>query len=135
MENDMMIISHAGAVAFRKHDGLTLFLVVSSSDGAHWVLPKGHIEAGESPETAAVRELREEAGVIGRIERPLSIQRFRQCGREIVVQYFLVSTLEVQKPDESRTLRWEDEQSAAALLSFEEVRTALREGAEEVKKK
>lgn len=130
-----MTISHAGAVAFREHNGATLFLVVSSSDGAHWVLPKGHIEAGESPETAAIRELKEEAGVIGRIDKSLSIQKFRQRGREIVVKYFLVSTLEVQKPDESRMLRWEDEQSASALLSFKEVRAALREGAEAVKKR
>lgn len=29
----------------------------------HWDLPKGHIEAGESPEAAALREVNEETGV------------------------------------------------------------------------
>lgn len=36
-----------------------------------WSLPKGHIEAGETPEAAAVREIREETGISGAIVAPL----------------------------------------------------------------
>jgi 8-oxo-dGTP pyrophosphatase MutT (NUDIX family) len=36
-----------------------------------WVLPKGHVEAGESTEAAAVREVCEETGITGRIVAPL----------------------------------------------------------------
>jgi ADP-ribose pyrophosphatase YjhB (NUDIX family) len=32
-----------------------------------WSLPKGHLEAGETPEEAAVREVAEETGITGRI--------------------------------------------------------------------
>lgn len=32
-----------------------------------WSLPKGHIEAGETRETAAIREVREETGIVGRV--------------------------------------------------------------------
>lgn len=32
-----------------------------------WSLPKGHLEAGETPEDAAVREVYEETGIRGRI--------------------------------------------------------------------
>ena len=32
-----------------------------------WSLPKGHLEAGETPETAAVREVFEETGITGTI--------------------------------------------------------------------
>jgi len=32
-----------------------------------WSLPKGHIEPGESPEQAAIREVAEETGITGRI--------------------------------------------------------------------
>ncbi|HEX5497237.1 MAG TPA: NUDIX hydrolase [Mycobacteriales bacterium] len=32
-----------------------------------WSLPKGHIEPGETPEAAAIREVAEETGITGRI--------------------------------------------------------------------
>ncbi|MCU1588683.1 MAG: hydrolase [Frankiales bacterium] len=32
-----------------------------------WSLPKGHVEEGESDEQAAVREVREETGILGRV--------------------------------------------------------------------
>ncbi|HSP37522.1 MAG TPA: NUDIX hydrolase [Frankiaceae bacterium] len=36
-----------------------------------WSLPKGHVEAGETIEATAVREVREETGIVGRILAPL----------------------------------------------------------------
>ncbi|OLR91046.1 NUDIX hydrolase [Actinokineospora bangkokensis] len=36
-----------------------------------WSLPKGHIEAGETPEQTAVREVAEETGIDGEVVRPL----------------------------------------------------------------
>ena len=36
-------------------------------------LPGGGIEAGEMPEEAALRELKEECGLVGTIERPLNV--------------------------------------------------------------
>jgi len=36
-----------------------------------WSLPKGHVEAGETPEIAAVREIAEETGIAGRVVAPL----------------------------------------------------------------
>lgn len=36
-----------------------------------WSLPKGHIEQGETAEQAAVREVEEETGIIGRVVAPL----------------------------------------------------------------
>ena len=122
-------LTHAGAVVFRPSDNQPLYLVVSSSDGANWVLPKGHIEPGESPETAALRELREEAGVMGEILDRLSVQHFKKADEEVAVQYFLVRTVGSTEAAEKRTLRWEDEQAAVGLLTFAEARVALLEGA------
>jgi len=41
-----------------------------------WSLPKGHIEAGESPEEAALREVREETGIKSSITRSLGVIDF-----------------------------------------------------------
>jgi 8-oxo-dGTP pyrophosphatase MutT (NUDIX family) len=38
-------------------------LLISTREGKRWQLPKGHLESGETPEQAAVRETREETGV------------------------------------------------------------------------
>lgn len=41
-----------------------------------WSLPKGHIEAGETPAEAAVREVAEETGIFGRVIAPLGVIDF-----------------------------------------------------------
>lgn len=45
-------------------------LLVQEATGPHsgkWGLPKGHVESGESPEAAALRELTEESGYTGSV--------------------------------------------------------------------
>jgi len=46
-------------------------LLISTQRGRRWQLPKGHIETGETAEQTAVREVREETGVTGRVVAPL----------------------------------------------------------------
>jgi 8-oxo-dGTP pyrophosphatase MutT (NUDIX family) len=41
-----------------------------------WSLPKGHIEEGETPEQAAIREVAEETGITSSISRPLGVIDF-----------------------------------------------------------
>ena len=41
-----------------------------------WSLPKGHIEEGETPEQAAVREVREETGIESEISKSLGVIDF-----------------------------------------------------------
>ena len=56
-----MAIEHrsAGAVVIVDHR----VLLLRRSDRDEWVFPKGHLETGETPEDAAVREVREETGL------------------------------------------------------------------------
>jgi 8-oxo-dGTP pyrophosphatase MutT (NUDIX family) len=123
-------LTHAGAVAFRDSDSEILYLVVSSSDGLNWVLPKGHIETGESPDVAALRELEEEAGTIGEIVEALSVRQFKKRDRDDAsAQYFLIRETGSTESIESRTIRWEGENAALQLLTFPEAKAALVEGA------
>jgi 8-oxo-dGTP pyrophosphatase MutT (NUDIX family) len=121
-------ITHAGCVVYRDDKNKVQYLVISSSTGEHWVLPKGHIDPGESPEVAALRELEEETGVLGEIIQPLSVQTYMMPHNEVVVQYFLVRLTGEKTSAENRTLRWEEDESALKLLSFIEARNALKDG-------
>lgn len=62
-----------------------------------WSLPKGHVEPGETAEAAAIREIREETGILGRVVAPLGTidYRFVTGGRGVihktVYQYLLVA--------------------------------------------
>lgn len=58
----------SGGVVYKKEGGKTLWLITKSMVStlypkAVWRLPKGWIDKGEKPEDAALREIREEAGV------------------------------------------------------------------------
>ena len=53
----------AGGVAFRQIEKGCEIALISVAPTMRWQLPKGIIDAGETPETAARREVREEAGI------------------------------------------------------------------------
>ena len=52
----------SGGVVVRRIDGSVHLLLIKDPYGK-WGLPKGHVEGGESPEQAAVREVGEETGL------------------------------------------------------------------------
>ena len=57
-------LTHAGGVVFRMRAGQAEYLLVEAKNFPNErVLPKGHIEEGEQPTDAAVREVHEETGV------------------------------------------------------------------------
>ena len=57
-------VQQAGAIAARVRGDDTEFLLVTArKQPDEWIFPKGHIERGETPEDAALRELEEEAAV------------------------------------------------------------------------
>lgn len=57
----------SGGVIFRRRGGRDEVILVSVKGGRVWCLPKGLIDRGETPEVTAVREVREESGLTGKI--------------------------------------------------------------------
>jgi len=54
----------AGGVALRKTQRGLEVVLISVGDPPRWQLPKGLVDPGETPEIAAIREVREEAGIV-----------------------------------------------------------------------
>lgn len=61
----------AGGVAYRRDGEDAEVVICRIVPEMRWQLPKGLIDAGETAATAAVREVREEAGVVAEIVAPI----------------------------------------------------------------
>lgn len=53
----------AGGIVIHKKGAETFVLLVHRMQHGDWAFPKGHVDAGETPEAAAMREIKEECGV------------------------------------------------------------------------
>lgn len=70
-------------------------LLVKHRYGHYWVMPGGGINKGESPEKAAIRELREEAGIVAdKIDYKLGYYKNTRGGKNDNVYCFLVTNFE-----------------------------------------
>jgi 8-oxo-dGTP diphosphatase len=61
----------AGGVAFRRRGRKVEVALISVGDEGRWQLPKGRVGRGESNETTAIREVREETGLVTEMVAPL----------------------------------------------------------------
>jgi 8-oxo-dGTP pyrophosphatase MutT (NUDIX family) len=125
----------AGGVVFRRHDSGPQVIIVSVGDPPRWQLPKGLVDAGETAEQAALREVREEAGVDAVIVDRINTVEYwyvaTRGGRRVryhkFVHFFL---LEYQSGDvrdhdwEVREARWVRAEEAGRMLAFKGEREA-----------
>jgi len=130
----------AGVLLHRRTPALEVLLVHPGGpywqrkDRGAWQIPKGEIEPGEDPETAARRETEEELGVaLAGALRPLG--DVRQAGGKWVTAFTLEQDLdpaairsnmfEIEWPPRSGTLQSFPEVSAARWLAVEEARRIM----------
>lgn len=128
----------AGGVVFRVEDGQTFYLLIRDSY-QNWGFPKGHLESGERPEAAALREVGEETGVSDLTIRA-SIDaidwyfRFRGQLVHKVCHFFLMETTETstspQRTEGITACRWIRFEEAEALISYSNARDVLRRAQE-----
>jgi 8-oxo-(d)GTP phosphatase len=96
-----------------------------------WTLPKGKHEPGEDDVATALREVQEETGFHGRIERDLGVIRYtvEKHGAVLpkVVRYYVmrVGAGAFEPNREVDELRWVTREQAAQLLTYERDREVL----------
>jgi 8-oxo-dGTP diphosphatase len=95
-----------------------------------WSLPKGKLDAGESFEDGALREVEEETGIRGRIVGELAATEYvDRKGRDKVVRYYRMDLDgepdDFAPNDEVDELRWLTPAEARDLLSYEHDRSLV----------
>jgi 8-oxo-dGTP pyrophosphatase MutT (NUDIX family) len=119
--------SHAGGVVVRSGPGAARFLLVSARTQPDvWVLPKGHIEPGESAEQTAAREVLEEAGVVATVESKLGLIEFDNPRGHVRAEFFLMRYAGEGATIEQRRTAWMSRDEAIAALGFEDMRRLVQ---------
>jgi 8-oxo-dGTP diphosphatase len=111
-------VEAAGGVVLR--DGLVALVHRPRYDD--WSLPKGKLDAGESFEDAALREVEEETGLRCSLVRELPSIEYQVRGRPKLVRYWEMEVVD-ETPfvpnDEVDQIRWVEPREALVLLTYD----------------
>ena len=112
-----------GAVLFTRQNGFPRYVLIQSRQGIYG-FPKGHMEAGETEEETALREIFEEVGI-----KPALLEGFRE-----MTEYPLPGKADTMKQVVCFLAEYEDqpvkiqleEVASAGLFSYEEAMQLLQ---------
>jgi 8-oxo-dGTP pyrophosphatase MutT (NUDIX family) len=119
----------AGGVAFRQREDQIEVVLISVGEEPRWQLPKGLVGEEEPPEAAAIREVREEAGIETVMIGPIDTIEYwywtKQRGQRVrfhkFVHYYLLRYVAGDTRDhdhEVNEARWVEIGQAQEVLAF-----------------
>ena len=121
----MRKIVQAGAIPFRHREGdLEILLITSRSNGG-WIVPKGMIDAGLTPQQAAEQEAEEEAGVRGLISDLIGYVETSKA-RIAVFPLEVKAELDVYLEKGLRRRRWFSAKEAAEKARDQDLSALIR---------
>ena len=131
----------AGGVAFRKLDGRIEVALISVGEKNRWQLPKGIVDKGESTENAALREVREEAGIdtegVELIDKVENWYFWKEDGQRVRYHKFVYFYLlryksgDVRDHDhEVNEARWVNIDDAIKILAFDSEKKIMKKAKE-----
>jgi ADP-ribose pyrophosphatase YjhB (NUDIX family) len=97
-------ISAAGGVVYRWTASRQIEVLLIKKQGGFWTLPKGRVKVGEDDHQAVVREVAEETGLAGHVERMIqqvvyTIQKAGRPRRKTVTYYLVRAGAGKPRPD------------------------------------
>jgi 8-oxo-dGTP diphosphatase len=114
-------VQAAGGVPMRRgSDGAVEVLLVHRPRYMDWTFPKGKVKGGEREEEAALRELREETGLVCDLGRELASTHYKDPKlRDKTVRYWLMENCSgrFEPSDEVDRVEWLTLDDAAGRLS------------------
>ncbi len=131
----------AGGVVFRRGSAGPEILLLQH-EGGKWMLPKGTIEPGETPEAVALREVAEESSlshlrVVGDLgeERYFFFWRSEDTYYDKTVHYYLMEFLGGEEPTPQReegfiACEWVSPDEATGRIKYKETREIIRRARE-----
>lgn len=121
----------SAVIPYRVVDGKLQLLMITSSSGRWWGIPKGIVEPGLSEQESAAREALEEAGVIGRVDpSPVGEYRHEKWGATCQVRVYAMAVQQLQEravwQENYRRRRWCTLETALQGLKSPELARLIR---------
>lgn len=116
------VFAQAGAIPYRMADNTIEVLLISTSSGKHFTIPKGLIDPGFSATETALNESYEEAGIYGRLLTPvIGTYGFKKWGGRCEVEVFVLEVTRIldRWPEEWKRRRiWTEFRQAARQVKY-----------------
>lgn len=130
--SNLPVEQRAGGIVFLiENDKVEFLLVTSNSNRDRWIIPAGHVEAGETPAETALREVVEEAGVEADILSDLGVLEYiwYRSNQKILIEthlYLMKYIKTVATNPEGRQVCFFDFEQTKSLNMWNESRTFLK---------